>query len=52
MATVPEKTKADAVLKAFPLTTDIANAKVFPASGTAAGITGISLDVTCGTTAA
>ena len=42
----------DTMLKALPAMADIANAAVFLASGMAAKITGVTLDVTCGTTAA
>jgi 3-oxoacyl-[acyl-carrier protein] reductase len=43
--------KADTMLKQLPPMADIANAAVFLASGHAAGITGVTIDVTCGTTA-
>lgn len=43
--------KADTMLKEMPLMADIANAAVFLASDMAAKITGVTLDVTCGTTA-
>jgi 3-oxoacyl-[acyl-carrier protein] reductase len=42
----------DTMLKTLPAMSDIANAAVFLASGLAAKITGVTLDVTCGTTAA
>jgi 3-oxoacyl-[acyl-carrier protein] reductase len=42
----------DTMLKSLPAMADIANAAVFLASGLAAKITGVTLDVTCGTTAA
>jgi 3-oxoacyl-[acyl-carrier protein] reductase len=42
----------DTMLKRLPLMADIANTAVFLASGMAAGITGVTVDVTCGTTAA
>lgn len=40
----------DTMLKRLPLVQDIANTAVFLASGLAAGITGTTIDVTCGTT--
>lgn len=42
----------DTMLKALPSTGDIADAAVFLASAMAARITGVTLDVTCGTTSA
>jgi enoyl-[acyl-carrier-protein] reductase (NADH) len=39
------------MLKKMPLMNDIANVAVFLASEMAAGITGVTVDVTCGTTA-
>ena len=42
----------DTMLKALPAMADIANAAVFLASGLPARITGVTLDVTCATTAA
>ncbi|WP_407351155.1 SDR family NAD(P)-dependent oxidoreductase [Luteimonas sp. R10] len=47
-----DKMRADTMLKALPSTQDIANAAVFLASDMAAKITGVTLDVTCGTTSA
>jgi 3-oxoacyl-[acyl-carrier protein] reductase len=47
-----EKLKNDTMLKELPLMKDIANAAVFLASDMAAKITGVTLDVTVGTTAA
>jgi 3-oxoacyl-[acyl-carrier protein] reductase len=43
--------EGDTMLKKLPLMTDIANAAVFLASDMAGKITGVTLDVTCGTTA-
>jgi 3-oxoacyl-[acyl-carrier protein] reductase len=47
-----EKIKADTMLKKMPPMNDIANAAVFLASNLAATITGVTLDVTAGTTSA
>jgi 3-oxoacyl-[acyl-carrier protein] reductase len=47
-----EKLKADTMLKDLPLMTDIANAAVFLASDLASKITGMTLDITAGTTSA
>jgi NAD(P)-dependent dehydrogenase (short-subunit alcohol dehydrogenase family) len=47
-----DKLRNDTMLKALPGMDDIANAAVFLASGMAARITGVTLDVTCGTTSA
>lgn len=47
-----DKLRDDTMLKALPSTADIADAAVFLASGMAARITGVTLDVTCGTTSA
>lgn len=47
-----DKLRDDTMLKALPTMDDIANAAVFLASGMAARITGVTLDVTCGTTSA
>jgi 3-oxoacyl-[acyl-carrier protein] reductase len=44
--------KNDTILKEMPLMQDIANAAVFLASNQAAKITGVTLDVTAGTTSA
>ena len=44
--------KNDTMLKKLPLMADIANTAVFLASDMAAAITGVTVDVTCGTTAA
>lgn len=52
MGTVLDKMKADTMLKKMPLMADIANVAVFLSSDMAAGITGVTVDVTCGTTAA
>jgi 3-oxoacyl-[acyl-carrier protein] reductase len=43
--------KVDTMLKKQPLMADIANAFVFLASDMASAITGVTVDVTCGTTA-
>lgn len=43
--------EADTMLKRLPLMNDIANVAVFLASDMAAAITGVTLDVSCGTTA-
>ena len=51
MADVLGKMEADTMLKKQPLMADIANAAVFLASSLAGCITGVTLDVTCGTTA-
>jgi 3-oxoacyl-[acyl-carrier protein] reductase len=47
-----DKLRADTMLKDLPLMQDIANAAVFLASGLARRITGVTLDITAGTTAA
>ncbi|MGO4292022.1 SDR family NAD(P)-dependent oxidoreductase [Chitinophaga sp. RAB17] len=47
-----EKLKDDTMLKALPLMADIANTAVFLASEMAGKITGVTIDVTAGTTAA
>jgi 3-oxoacyl-[acyl-carrier protein] reductase len=47
-----EKLKDDTMLKDLPSVADIANAAVFLSSSMASKITGVTLDVTCGTTAA
>ena len=52
MTLVLNKMKADTMLKKMPLMADIANVAVFLSSHMAAGITGVTVDVTCGTTAA
>jgi 3-oxoacyl-[acyl-carrier protein] reductase len=44
--------KADTMLKKLPLMSDIANLALFLCSDMAACITGVTVDVTCGTTAA
>ena len=43
--------KEDTMLKDLPLMNDIANAAVFLASAMASKITGVTIDVTAGTTA-
>lgn len=45
------KMEEDTMLKKLPLMADIANAAVFLASDMAGKITGVTIDVTCGTTA-
>jgi 3-oxoacyl-[acyl-carrier protein] reductase len=52
MKEVLSKMEADTMLKKLPLMIDIANTAVFLASDMAAKITGVSVDVTAGTTAA
>jgi len=47
-----KKIEDDTMLKKKPVMNDIANAAVFLASEMAAGITGVTIDVTCGTTTA
>ncbi len=47
-----KKIEDDTMLKKMPLMMDIANTAVFLASEMAAGITGVTVDVTCGTTTA
>ena len=51
MNTVLGKMKADTMLKELPLMADIANAAVFASSALAGKITGVTIDVTAGTTA-
>ena len=51
MKLVLQGMKADTMLKEMPMMNDIANAAVFLASDMAGKITGVTLDVTCGTTA-
>lgn len=46
------KLEADTMLKKMPMMEDIANAAVFLASSRAGKITGVTLDITCGTTSA
>jgi len=47
-----KKIEEDTMLKKMPLMEDIANTALFLASDMAAGITGVTVDVTCGTTSA
>ena len=47
-----KKIENDTMLKKMPVMNDIANVAVFLASDMAAGITGVTVDVTCGTTTA
>jgi NAD(P)-dependent dehydrogenase (short-subunit alcohol dehydrogenase family) len=51
MEVVIRKMKEDTMLKELPLMADIANVAVFLSSGMAAKITGVTIDVTSGTTA-
>jgi 3-oxoacyl-[acyl-carrier protein] reductase len=51
MAPILQGMKNDTMLKQMPLMADIANAAVFLSSDLAAKITGVTLDVTAGTTA-
>lgn len=51
MKTVLRAMEADTMLKKLPLMADIANAAVFLVSDLAGKITGVTIDVTCGTTA-
>jgi 3-oxoacyl-[acyl-carrier protein] reductase len=51
MEPILQKMKGDTMLKQLPLMADIANAAVFLASDLAGKITGVTIDVTCGTTA-
>jgi len=47
-----KKIEDDTMLKKMPVMNDIANVAVFLAGDMAAGITGVTVDVTCGTTTA
>ncbi len=51
MATILRTMEDDTMLKKLPLMADIANAAVFLSSEMAGKITGVTVDVTCGTTA-
>jgi NAD(P)-dependent dehydrogenase (short-subunit alcohol dehydrogenase family) len=51
MELVLQKMKADTMLKEMPLMADIANCAVFLCSDMARRITGVTVDITCGTTA-
>jgi NAD(P)-dependent dehydrogenase (short-subunit alcohol dehydrogenase family) len=51
MEVVLQKMQADTMLKKLPLMADIANLAVFLSSDMAGRITGVTVDVTCGTTA-
>jgi len=51
MEPILQKMKGDTMLKQLPLMADIANAAVFLASDLSGKITGVTIDVTCGTTA-
>lgn len=52
MAPILQKMKEDTMLKQLPSMADIANVAVFLSSDMAGKITGVTIDVTCGTTAA
>jgi 3-oxoacyl-[acyl-carrier protein] reductase len=52
MEVIIRRMEEDTMLKKLPLRADIANAAVFLASDMSARITGVTIDVTCGTTAA
>jgi NAD(P)-dependent dehydrogenase (short-subunit alcohol dehydrogenase family) len=51
MAPILKKMEGDTMLKTLPLMADIANVAVFLSSDLAGKITGVTVDVTCGTTA-
>ena len=51
MKPILKKMEEDTMLKKLPLMSDIANAAVFLSSNMAGEITGVTIDVTCGTTA-
>lgn len=51
MKTILKRMEADTMLKKLPLMADITNTGVFLASDLAGKITGVTIDVTCGTTA-
>jgi len=51
MKVVLSKMEADTMLKKLPLMADVANLALFLASDLAGKITGVTVDVTCGTTA-
>jgi enoyl-[acyl-carrier-protein] reductase (NADH) len=44
--------KADTMLKSMPMMEDVGNTAVFLASSMASKITGVTIDLTCGTTSA
>jgi NAD(P)-dependent dehydrogenase (short-subunit alcohol dehydrogenase family) len=52
MVTILGKMKADTMLKAMPMMEDIAHTATFLASSLASKITGVTIDLTCGTTSA
>jgi enoyl-[acyl-carrier-protein] reductase (NADH) len=52
MEIVLGKMKADTMLKSMPMMEDIANTAVFLSSSLASKITGVTIDLTCGTTSA
>jgi 3-oxoacyl-[acyl-carrier protein] reductase len=51
MELVLQRMEADTMLKKLPLMADIANAAVFLSTDMAGKITGVTIDITCGTTA-
>ena len=51
MKSILQKMEEDTMLKKLPLVTDIANLAVFLSSDMAGKLTGVTVDVTCGTTA-
>jgi 3-oxoacyl-[acyl-carrier protein] reductase len=51
MQSILRKMEEDTMLKKLPLMADIANLAVFLSSDMAGKITGVTVDVTCGTTA-
>jgi NAD(P)-dependent dehydrogenase (short-subunit alcohol dehydrogenase family) len=51
MKTILKQMEGDTMLKTLPLMEDIANAAVFAASDKAGKISGVTIDLTCGTTA-
>jgi 3-oxoacyl-[acyl-carrier protein] reductase len=51
MKSILQKMEEDTMLKKLPLMADVANLAVFLSSDMAAKITGVTVDVTCGTTA-
>jgi enoyl-[acyl-carrier-protein] reductase (NADH) len=51
MKSILQKMEEDTMLKKLPLMADIANLAVFLSSDLAGKITGVTVDVTCGTTA-
>ncbi|HEY4936776.1 MAG TPA: SDR family oxidoreductase [Puia sp.] len=51
MKSILQKMEEDTMLKKLPLMADVANLAIFLSSDMAAKITGVTVDVTCGTTA-